>query len=250
VSYEAFSGSAARRALSDPTLHASLGDILRAARLERGMTQRQVAADAGVSAGLIGQFETGRTKPSVATLLAVARVLQLSLDELFAEAEPASPSDTASPQPPARAGVWSMLERRVARVGQREIITLEGGVTWELLTPEVDHELTFMLVTYPPASSSSTSSQLLRHDDFEYFYILSGELHVKVGFEETVLGVGDSMSFDSSRPHRFVNSSENATATGLWCVRNKVHSRSRDEAERQRSQWSERQGTGGRDTHG
>ena len=45
----------------------------------------------------------------------------------------------------------------MARVGQREVITLEGGVTWELLTPEVDHELTFMLVTYPPGSSSSAS---------------------------------------------------------------------------------------------
>ena len=42
------------------------------------------------------------------------------------------------------------------------------------------------------------------------------------------------MSFDSTRPHRFVNRSGSATATGLWCVRNK--------AEERRSQWSERQG--------
>jgi DNA-binding XRE family transcriptional regulator/mannose-6-phosphate isomerase-like protein (cupin superfamily) len=188
------------------------------------MTQRQVAAEAGVSAGLIGQFETGRTKPSVATLLAVARVLRLSLDELFADADPKAPADKAVSPPARGSGAWSSLEGRVAREGHREVVTLEGGVTWELLTPEVDHDLTFMLVTYPPGSSSSTSSQLLRHDDFEYFYILSGQLVVKVGFEETVLGVGDSMSFDSSRPHRFVNDSDTATATGLWCVRTKVNS--------------------------
>jgi transcriptional regulator with XRE-family HTH domain len=236
-----FDGGAVRRALNDPSVHASLGGILRAARLERGKTQRQVAGEAGVSAGLIGQFETGRTKPSVATLLAVARVLQLSLDELFADgdANPRGPEnpDTAAFRPPG----WSSLERRVARVGQREVVTLEGGVTWELLTPEVDHELTFMLVTYPPGSSSSTSSQLLRHDDFEYFYLLSGELHVKVGFEETVLGAGDSMSFDSTRPHRFVNQS-GAPTTGLWCVRNK--------AAEQRSQWSDRQRSESRGTDG
>ncbi len=229
----------ARRALADPSLHASLGGILRAARLESGKTQRQVATEAGVSAGLIGQFETGRTKPSVATLLAVARVLQLSLDELFAEGE----SSAAAAEPAeleTAASAWSPLEARVARVGQREVITLEGGVTWELLTPEIDHDLTFMLVTYPPGSSSSTSSQLLRHDDFEYFYITSGELHVKVGFEETVLSLGDSMSFDSTRPHRFVNRSGSATATGLWCVRNKAGD--------QRSQWSDR--TGSRNAHG
>jgi len=228
---------AARRALADPSLHASLGGILRAARLESGKTQRQVAAEAGVSAGLIGQFETGRTKPSVATLLAVARVLQLSLDELFAEGD----ATAAAPgRPQMKTSTWSPLEARVARVGEREVITLEGGVTWELLTPEIDHDLTFMLVTYPPGSSSSPSSQLLRHDDFEYFYMTSGELNVKVGFEETVLSVGDSMSFDSTRPHRFVNRSGSATATGLWCVRNKTGD--------QRSQWSDR--TGSRNAHG
>jgi transcriptional regulator with XRE-family HTH domain len=238
----AYDGGAVRRAFSDSSVHASLGGILRAARLERGKTQRQVAAEAGVSAGLIGQFETGRTKPSVATLLAVARVLQLSLDELFADGEtPAGASESAELMANQPAG-WSSLERRVARVGQRDVVTLEGGVTWELLTPEVDHELTFMLVTYPPGSSSSTSSQLLRHDDFEYFYLLSGELHVKVGFEETVLGVGDSMSFDSTRPHRFVNESEGATTTGLWCVRNK--------ADEQRSQWSDRRRSESRGTDG
>jgi transcriptional regulator with XRE-family HTH domain len=234
-----YDSGAARRALADPSLHASLGGILRAARLDSGKTQRQVAAEAGVSAGLIGQFETGRTKPSVATLLAVARVLQLSLDELFADGE-ASASAPQAATPEAKASAWSPLDTRVARAGQRDVITLEGGVTWELLTPEVDHDLTFMLVTYPPGSSSSPSSQLLRHDDFEYFYITSGELHVKVGFEETVLSAGDSMSFDSTRPHRFVNRSGTATATGLWCVRNKPGD--------QGSQWSDR--TGSRNAHG
>jgi transcriptional regulator with XRE-family HTH domain len=234
-------GNAAQRALSDPAVHASLGSILRAARLERGKTQRQVAAEAGVSAGLIGQFETGRTKPSVATLLAVARVLALSLDELFADGETGA-APLESPQQQDNRRAWSSLEGRVARAGQRDVITLEGGVTWELLTPEVDHELTFMLVTYPPGSSSSPSSQLLRHDDFEYFYILRGKLHVKVGFEETVLGAGDAMSFDSSRPHRFENRSRSVTATGLWSVRNK--------AEEQRSQWGERQRQGSRNADG
>jgi transcriptional regulator with XRE-family HTH domain len=234
-------GNAAQRALSDPAVHASLGSILRAARLERGKTQRQVAAEAGVSAGLIGQFETGRTKPSVATLLAVARVLALSLDELFADGETGA-APLESPQQQDNRRAWSSLEGRVARAGQRDVITLEGGVTWELLTPEVDHELTFMLVTYPPGSSSSPSSQLLRHDDFEYFYILRGKLHVKVGFEETVLGAGDAMSFDSTRPHRFENRSRSVTATGLWSVRNK--------AEEQRSQWGERQRQGSRNADG
>jgi transcriptional regulator with XRE-family HTH domain len=203
--------------------------VLRAARLAGGKTQRQVAAEAGVSPGLIGQIETGRTRPSVATLLAIAGVLDLSVDDLFAEDDSLS-----RPPGPANARLiamanrmrnhttsYSSIEARVVRAGRGEVITLEDGVTWELLTPEIDHELTFMLVTYPAGSSSSSSVELLRHDDFEYFHILRGVLHVKVGFEETVLEADDSMSFDSSRPHRFVNRSETATAAGLWCVRSK-----------------------------
>jgi transcriptional regulator with XRE-family HTH domain len=235
-----YDDGALQRAVSDPSVQASLGSVLRAARVDRGKTQRQVAAEAGVSAGLIGQLETGRTRPSVATLLSVARVLRLSLDELFSIDDGTGIAGAAPA--PSKPSPWSALEQRVARAGHREVITLEGGVTWELLTPEVDHDLTFMLVTYPAGSSSSTSSQLLRHDDFEYFYILSGVLRVKVGFEESVLAAGDSMSFDSTRPHRFINESGSATATGLWCVRNK--------AGEGRSQWSDRQGTGSRDTHG
>jgi transcriptional regulator with XRE-family HTH domain len=212
-----------------------LAQVLREARSERAMTQRQVAVQVGVSPGFIGQIETGRTRPSVGTLLEIARVLGLSLDSLFvagtdegrqAAAElhvlerlspPSGPSDGENPTGGRLASISETIEQRVARLGSREIIELEGGVTWELLTPEVDHLVTFMLVSYPAGSSSSSSARLLRHDDFEYFYILSGTLRVVVGFEETDLRPGDSMSFDSTRPHRFVNNTD-APATGLWCV--------------------------------
>jgi len=212
-----------------------LAQVLREARSRHGMTQRQVAVQVGVSPGFIGQIETGRTRPSVGTLLEIARVLGLSLDSLFdAGADDGRPTpaelhvlERLSPpsgQPDAEnlpsgrlASITETIEQRVARLGNREIIELEGGVTWELLTPEVDHLVTFMLVSYPARSSSSSSARLLRHDDFEYFYILSGTLRVVIGFEETDLRPGDSMSFDSTRPHRFVNNTD-TPATGLWCV--------------------------------
>jgi transcriptional regulator with XRE-family HTH domain len=212
-----------------------LAQVLREARSGKGMTQRQVAVQVGVSPGFIGQIETGRTRPSVGTLLEIARVLGLSLDSLFAAgvdegrppaaelhvlerlSPPTGQKDSEQLTGARLASISETIEQRVARVGHREIIELEGGVTWELLTPEVDHLVTFMLVSYPAGSSSSSSARLLRHDDFEYFYILSGTLRVVIGFEETDLRPGDSMSFDSTRPHRFVNSTD-APAIGLWCV--------------------------------
>ena len=217
-----------------------LAELLRTARNQQGMTQRQLATEVGVSPGLIGQIETSRSRPSVGTLLDIARVLGLSLDGLFSPAsDPAEPpalvangmierllaaGGDRAPGPPRRRPALppdASIEARVARAGHREIIALEGGVTWELLTPEVDHHLTFMLVNYPAGTSSTSSAQLLRHDDFEYFYILDGTLHVSIGFEETVLDRGDSMSFDSARPHRFSNRGD-VPASGLWCVARKT----------------------------
>jgi transcriptional regulator with XRE-family HTH domain/quercetin dioxygenase-like cupin family protein len=215
--------------------------VLRSARRARGLTQREVAAQAGVSPGLIGQIETGRTRPSVGTLLEVASVLGLQLDGLFTPAIADAESDgspavdemvdrlLAAGAPARNSAVHrrsrgpspAAIEGRVARQGHREVIGLEGGVTWELLTPEVDHSITFMLVTYPAGSASSSSSQLIRHDDMEYFYMLRGTLHVTVGFEEAVVRRGDSMSFDSARPHRFINKGKDAAA-GLWCVMKKA----------------------------
>ena len=47
--------------------------------------------------------------------------------------------------------------------------------------------------------------RFIRHVGTEYGFILKGTLEIVVGFETYVMGPGDSISFDSSRPHRFTN---------------------------------------------
>jgi DNA-binding XRE family transcriptional regulator/mannose-6-phosphate isomerase-like protein (cupin superfamily) len=221
--------------------------VVKAAREAHGLTQRQLAARVTVSPGLIGQIETSRTRPSVSTLLEIARVLGLSLDALFRPVTTDQPLHSGSSllscvgqvesgRPPSQGGPFrednlssetsevsagGNIESHVVRSDEREKITLEGGVEWELLTPQVDHKVSFMLVVYPPRSTSSSSGQLLRHDDDEYFYLIEGALLVRLGFEETTLYPGDAMSFDSSRPHRFENPS-NIQAVGIWAVTRKT----------------------------
>lgn len=224
---------------SAPDTFEDVALALKQARTSRGMTQRQVAAAAHVSAGLIAQIETGRTRPSVRTLLDIGRALGLSLDNLFAaELELASaagshdgahaqsaaevvtirpPGSADGKRPASTAAPVSPIERQVVRRGSRECITLEGGVQWSLLTSEVHDGMSFILVTYPPGSSSSSGRQLVRHDDNEYFYVLQGVLHVRLAFEQTELRAGDSMSFDSSIPHRFENRTTEPVS-GVWCI--------------------------------
>lgn len=226
---------------SDPNYIAS---ALKRARLGKGLSQRELANRAGVSAGLIGQIETCRTRPSVKTLVSIAEALGLALDVLFIQSDinevagesamVSAPNNPLCAQPrsllrnleknragragpPREKSQTGYSETHVVRHGCGTSIQLQGGVTWELLTPEVDHDVSFMLVTYPPGSASSADRHLLRHDDKEYFYLLEGVLEVQLAFEKTTLHAGDAMSFDSSRPHRFENRAD-VRAIGVWSV--------------------------------
>ena len=63
--------------------YSEMGDHLRAARRRRHLTLRDLAGRLGLSPSLISQVETGRARPSVSTLYAIANELDVSLDELL-----------------------------------------------------------------------------------------------------------------------------------------------------------------------
>lgn len=62
--------------MTEPTLR------IKEIREAQGWTQRSLASEVGVTNGLICHFETGRTKPSFATLMKIADVLDVTLDAL------------------------------------------------------------------------------------------------------------------------------------------------------------------------
>ncbi len=93
----------------------------------------------------------------------------------------------------------------VQRSSERPTIRLSGGVTWERLTPDADHLVDFLYVTYDPGACSSQDNQFLRHEGREYLFMLSGHLEIQVAFETNTLTPGDSITFDAMRPHRLTN---------------------------------------------
>ena len=60
----------------------TIGEAIRKARLERGLSRTQLANMACMSAQNIYQWEQGRFYPSVLNLVLIADVLNISLDEL------------------------------------------------------------------------------------------------------------------------------------------------------------------------
>jgi mannose-6-phosphate isomerase-like protein (cupin superfamily) len=108
----------------------------------------------------------------------------------------------------------------VQRAVGRSIIDLASGVRWERLTPGPDAMTDFLEVVYAPGGHSTDERRPLRHDGHEYGLVISGTLQANVGFESYELGPGDSIAFDSSTPHEYLNKT-GEPVHAIWVV---VHS--------------------------
>ena len=203
--------------------YSEMGDHLRAARRRRHLSLRDLAGRVGLSPSLISQVETGRARPSVSTLYAIANELDVSLDELLfndagrgsrtADAPLAVVPVEAAPAPsgPAYTG------QPVQRADDRKAIRLASGVVWERLTTESVPGVDFLHVTYEVGGASSPEHEFQRHGGHEWGVVISGRLGVTIGFEEHELGPGDSISIDSTVPHRLYNRGT-VPVHGIWFV--------------------------------
>ena len=202
-----------------------MGDRLRAARRRRHLSLRDLAGRLGLSPSLISQVETGRAKPSVSTLYAIANELDVSLDELLFNDAGRSARGGPVPDagervvpiapPPATAGSSTALP--VQRADDRKVIRLASGVVWERLTTASVPGIDFLYVTYEVGGASSPEHEFQRHGGHEWGFVISGKLGVTIGFEEHELGPGDSISIDSTVPHRLYNRGT-VPVHGVWFV--------------------------------
>jgi transcriptional regulator with XRE-family HTH domain len=207
-----------------------LGPRLRRVREERGLSVRELARRINCSPSLISQIERGLSAPSVGILYAIASQLRTSLDFLFGVAVPGDAMlatahgdghirpEVPGPGPGNAPGLpgWHG-GRLVQRADRRRTIDLASGVRWERLTPGADDRVDFLEVIYEPSGHSTDTRRPLRHDGQEYGLIISGSLQASVGFETFELGPGDSIAFDSSRPHQYWNTT-GADVHAIWVV--------------------------------
>jgi transcriptional regulator with XRE-family HTH domain len=201
-----------------------VGDRIREERTRRGLSVRQLARDVGVSASLISQIENGRSRPSVSTLYAITQALGISVEDVFDTAAEVAPAPVraatrrpAAAEAPAEPVAADVGLGPLVRPAEREVLELDSGVTWERLGRIPGVQIDFMLVTYAPGGSSSSTSQSMRHAGDEYGYLISGALKLTLGFDEYELGPGDAVAFQSSTPHRYRNDGE-VPAVGIWTV--------------------------------
>jgi DNA-binding XRE family transcriptional regulator/quercetin dioxygenase-like cupin family protein len=210
-----------------------LGERIRAERARQGLSLRGLARAVGLSPSLISQIETGRCQPSVRTLYAITTALGVPVEEVFGDGStttcppgravprghgpPARIPRRAAPAGPGPPGHGRRPRAPVTRHGGRDVLELQAGVTWERLGHVPGAGADFLLVTYPPGSSSSPDGKLMRHPGTEYGYLLRGELTVTVAATTHRMTSGDAISFRSATPHSYRNDGR-VPAVGVWFV--------------------------------
>jgi transcriptional regulator with XRE-family HTH domain len=161
-----------------------IGLTLKRVRVNRGLSQRQLAKRAGISNATISLIETNQVNPSVGALKRVLDAIPIRLDEFFAFDLPTS-------------------ERVFYR--HNELLEIgRGGVSYrEVGWDFKGRALSLLAETYAPGADSGKVE--LRHEGEEGGIVIRGQLEVTIGDKRTVLGPGDAYYFRSDLPHRFRN---------------------------------------------
>ena len=187
-----------------------IGELVALHRNVRKLRVSELARAVGVTPSLISQIERGSTRPSVATLFALAEALDVSVD-VFADRggdgyvpeQLLSTDQSLAPSPTREA-------RYVVRRPDRRSIVIDGGIRWELLSPETEPEVEFLEIVYEPHAESSPT--LYRHPGKEMVRVLAGAFDIHIGFDTFRLAEGDSIVFPASLPHRYVNPTDSVSS--------------------------------------
>ncbi len=156
----------------------AVGPRLRAVRQQRGATLAQLSESTGISVSTLSRLEAGRRRPTLELLLLLARAHQVPLDELVDA--PATGDPRIHPKPIIRHGLTILpLTRRPGGIQAYKMIFPAG----------------------PPAAVPEQQV----HEGYEWLYVLSGRLRLRLGEHDLILTAGEVAEFDTHVPHSFVN---------------------------------------------
>ncbi len=189
--------AARTRPVAKPTSNGGvrIGDRLRAARQDSGLTLEKVAEATGLTKGFLSRLERDEVSPSVASLVSVCEVLGIRVGELF-----------ESPQ------------TQLVRADEGRRINFGGRKVREfLLTPGTQSHLQVIHSTIEPGGHGGDELYTL-DCDVEFVYVIHGELTVTLSNETVRLSAGDAFTFPGREPHTWGNGRKDAECEILWAL--------------------------------
>lgn len=186
----------AGKAAVDAGWSAMLGHRLRDARLGRGLTLRETAAEVGVTASFLSQLELCRTQPSLVTLRRLARVLGVTLASFL--------------------GDERATERVVTPEARQRMAWLKNGVTFEFVATPGRKYVQLAIVHFDKGGRTAEEPVAHTYGE-ECSLVTEGVVRVVLGDgNEYVLHEGDAITFDRTIPHLYRN--ESRSRSTLICA--------------------------------
>lgn len=172
---------------ADEDIDHAIGSALRDLRESRGLTARQLAGSSGISAAMISRIENGLVSPSISTLGALSRTLDVPLVSLFRETA-SKPADFTHVRKGEGLKSTRILDRHA-----HEFVNLAFHAR---------HDLQFEARAVTLVRADAQPPVYVGHG-VVFVYALEGEALYEYGQREIRLKAGDSLSLDAELSHGF-----------------------------------------------
>ncbi|MDB4433249.1 cupin domain-containing protein [bacterium] len=168
-----------------PTEGRGLGERILEAREMRGLTLEDLSSRTGIPVATLERVESDRAIPPLGELIRLGKALQMKMGHFISAGVDRPMSIVRAESRP-----------KVARRGEK--VREKYGYVYESLAPEkAKRVMEPFLITMVPTRFGEMST----HDGQEFIFVLEGKIRAKVDDEVAVLSPGDSIYYDSSRPH-------------------------------------------------
>jgi transcriptional regulator with XRE-family HTH domain len=165
-------------------LEETIGREVKGFREKLGITISELAKAADMSAGMLSKIENGATSPSLASLQALSKALQVPVTSLFRGFEEIRDASFV------KAGQGLTIERRGTRAGHQ----------YQLLghSPHGPVMVEPYMITL---TSKSDVFPTFQHSGLEMLYMLEGNIVYRHGDKTYDMHPGDTLFFDADVPH-------------------------------------------------
>jgi transcriptional regulator with XRE-family HTH domain len=178
----------------------SLGERIKALRLEGGLQQRQLAEKADLTPSMVSQIESGRLTPSLHTLGRIAAALGVPIATLF-DGQPAG-------------------RIQISRKKDYPVVSFDGSSErWAVLGAGLfEGKIRAVVATLEGrARGITTEKVVIKPGQMKLFYVLDGKVALHYNGERQALETGDSAMLDGGAPHGWENLGTKK-AQVLWVI--------------------------------
>ncbi len=170
-----------------------IGNKIRNLRVQKGLTQEELANRCELSKGFISQVERDLTSPSIATLTDILQCLGTNLEQFFSHAE--EPQVVFHPED---------FFEKVDLEKKNQIQWIVPNAQKNMMEP--------ILVSLEAGGYLEKDSP---HEGEEFGYVLSGSINITIESRTYQAKKGDSFYYAASKPH-YIRAAGRYGAKFLW----------------------------------